>query len=116
LIGRALLLTALLVGSQLTAAEPTASPRVIRIVAKKFDFTPAEIHVRKGEHVVLELVSMDRKHGFKLPELEIRTDVLPGTSTRIEITPQKPGRYPFACDIFCGEGHEDMNGTLVVDP
>lgn len=116
MIGRALLLTALLVGSQLGAAEPAASPRVIRIVAKKFDFTPGEIHVRKGEHVVLELVSTDRKHGFKLPELGIRTDVVPGTPTRIEITPQKPGRYTFACDIFCGEGHEDMNGTLVVDP
>jgi cytochrome c oxidase subunit 2 len=115
LIGRALLLATLLVGGQLSAVEP-AAPRVIRIVAKKFDFTPGEIHVRRGEHVVIELVSTDRKHGFKMPELGIRTDVVPGTPTRIEITPQKAGRYTFACDIFCGEGHEDMNGTLVVDP
>jgi cytochrome c oxidase subunit 2 len=116
LIGRAVLLATLLVGGQMSAAEPAGSPRVIRVVAKKFDFTPAEIHVRQGEHVVLELVAADRKHGFKLPELGIRADVLPGTSSRVEVTPQKPGRYPFACDIFCGEGHEDMNGTLIVDP
>jgi cytochrome c oxidase subunit 2 len=116
LIGRALLLITLLLGGRLEAAEPAASPRVIRIVAKKFDFTPGEIHVKKGEHVVLELVSADRKHGFKVPELGIRADIIPETPTRVEITPQKPGRYTFACDIFCGEGHEDMNGTLVVDP
>jgi cytochrome c oxidase subunit 2 len=116
LIGRALVLALLLVGGQRSAAEPAPSPRVIHIVAKKFDFTPGEIHVKKGEHVVLELVSMDRKHGFKLPELGIRTEVAPGSVTRIEITPEKAGRFPFACDVFCGEGHEDMNGTLVVDP
>src|SRR5262249_1856711 len=68
-------------------AEDTAAPRVIKIVAKKFDFTPSEIHIKKGEHVVLELTSSDRKHGFKVPELGIRVDVQPGTTTRVDVTP-----------------------------
>jgi cytochrome c oxidase subunit II len=98
------------------ARAEDAAPRVIKIVAKKFNFTPSEIHIKKGEHVVLELTSADRKHGFKVPELGIRVDVQPGTATRVDVTPQKVGKFAFACDIFCGDGHEDMNGTLIVDP
>jgi cytochrome c oxidase subunit 2 len=113
---RLALVGALLVGGLAAGADPAPAPRVIKVVAKKFDFTPAEIHVRKGEHVVLELTSADRKHGFKVPELGIRADILPGTPTRVELTPQKAGRFAFACDLFCGDGHEDMNGMLVVDP
>jgi len=100
-----------LLSSQAARAED-AAPRVIKIVAKKFDFTPSEIHVKKGEHVVLELTSADRKHGFKVPEMGIRVDVQPGTPTRVDVTPQKAGKFVFACDIFCGDGHEDM----IVDP
>ena len=97
-------------------AEAAPPPRVIQVTAKKFEFTPSEIHVRKGERVVLELTSLDRKHGFKLPELGIRADVPPGEKARVELVADKPGRYAFACDVFCGGGHEDMAGTLVVDP
>lgn len=99
-----------------TARAEEPASRVIKIVAKKFDFTPAEIHIKKGEHVVLELTSADRKHGFKVPELGIRVEVPPGTTTRVDVTPQKAGKFGFACDVFCGDGHEDMTGTLIVDP
>ena len=99
-----------------TGAAQVSAPRTIKITAKKFEYSPAEVHLKRGEHVVLELTSLDRKHGFKLPELGIRADVPPGTTARIEVTADKPGRFPFACDVFCGDGHEDMTGTLVVDP
>ena len=98
------------------ATADTAPPRIIKITAKKFEYSPSEVHIKKGEHVVLELTSLDRKHGFKLPELGIRADVPPGGTARVEVTAEKAGRFPFACDIFCGEGHEDMAGTLIVDP
>jgi cytochrome c oxidase subunit II len=98
------------------AASAAEEPRVIKVTAKKFEFTPAEIHVKRGEHVVLELTSLDRKHGFKLPELGIRTEVPAGGTVRVELTAEKPGRFAFACDVFCGDGHEDMTGTVIVDP
>ena len=97
-------------------AAGAEEPRVIKVTAKKFEFSPAEIHLKRGEHVVLELTSLDRKHGFKLPELGIRTEVPAGGTTRVEVTADKPGRFPFACDVFCGDGHEDMTGILIVDP
>jgi cytochrome c oxidase subunit II len=98
------------------AATVAAGPRVIPIRAKRFFYTPNQITVRQGEAVVLELTSEDRKHGFKVPELGIRADIEPGRVTRVELTPAQAGTFQFACDIFCGDGHEDMTGQLVVQP
>ena len=88
--------------------------KVIKLTAKKFEYSPAEITVKKGEPVVLEVSSEDVKHGFTLPDFGIRTDIKPGSVNRISFTPDKAGRFSFACDVFCGAGHEDMSGTLIV--
>jgi cytochrome c oxidase subunit 2 len=32
----------------------------------------------------------------------------------VRIVPDKVGRFVFACDNFCGDGHEDMEGVIVV--
>jgi len=44
----------------------------------------------------------------------VRTDVIPGKIARLQLTPQKSGRFTFHCDIFCGTGHEELVGTIVV--
>ncbi|HZS08445.1 MAG TPA: cupredoxin domain-containing protein [Blastocatellia bacterium] len=93
---------------------PPADEQVIRVTARKFEFSPATITVRKGVPVVIELTSLDRKHGFYLPGFGIRKEVVPGATRRVGFTPDKTGTFPFACHVFCGDGHEEMNGTLVV--
>ena len=64
---------------------------------------------------MLVLTSEDRIHGFKMPDFGLRTDITPGQETRVDLTPDKPGSFTFFCDVFCGDGHEDMDGTLVVE-
>jgi len=49
-----------------------------------------------------------------MPEFGIRTDIVPDQETRVTITPTKTGTFVFFCDIFCGDGHEGMSGTLIV--
>jgi cytochrome c oxidase subunit 2 len=88
--------------------------KVIRITAKKFDFTPSEISVKKGVPVALELTSSDRVHGFSLPDFELTAKIEPGKATRVVFTPDKSGEFTFSCNIFCGSGHEDMAGRLIV--
>ena len=88
--------------------------REIHITAKKFDFTPDTITLKKGEPVVLVVSSQDRKHGFNLRAFGIRADVEPGGTAQIRFTPDKTGKFTFSCDVFCGEGHEDMTGTVIV--
>jgi cytochrome c oxidase subunit 2 len=88
--------------------------RVIHVTAKKFDFTPSAITLKKGVPVALELTSSDRVHGFALPDFKVTAKIEPGKITRVEFTPDKAGEFAFACNIFCGGGHEDMAGTLIV--
>ena len=95
-------------------AKPESDEQIIRLTAKKFGFSPNVITVKKGEPVVIELTSKDRKHGFYLPDFGIKVEIVPGTISRARFIPDKAGTFPFACHVFCGEGHEEMTGTLVV--
>jgi len=94
------------------AAEP--AEQVIRVVAKRFDYTPGEIRLRKGVPVVLEFTTQDVVMGFSAPDFQTRTDIVPGKAARVRLVPDKTGSFVFHCDIFCGTGHEDMVGTIVV--
>ena len=87
---------------------------VIRISAKKFTFEPNKITLKRGKAVTLELKSLDRKHGFLIPDLKIRADVPAGGSVRVTLTPEKTGSFPFRCDLFCGSGHDAMTGVIEV--
>jgi len=98
-----------------TRANAVPVERVIHISAKKFEFSPDSITLKKGEPVVLEISSADREHGFNLRAFGVRTNVSPGKVSRIRISPDKTGKFTFSCDVFCGDGHEEMTGTVVVN-
>ena len=95
-------------------AHPEDSARVIPIVARKFEFIPAEVRIARGEAVILELTSPDAVMGFALPDLNLRADLVPGRVARLELRPEAAGTIAFHCDVFCGSGHEGMQGALVV--
>ena len=97
------------------AREARNNEQVIRISASTFEYKPSEITVKKGVPVTLELVSEDRHHGFKLPEFHVQSDIKPGVVQKVRFIPDKAGKFTFFCDVFCGDGHEDMGGTLVVE-
>jgi cytochrome c oxidase subunit 2 len=92
-----------------------ASPNEISIQASKFQFAPDTVKVKLGQPITFVLTSIDRIHGFKMPEFGVRTDIVPDQETRVTITPDKAGSFAFFCDVFCGDGHEDMGGTLMVE-
>ncbi|HWH48617.1 MAG TPA: cupredoxin domain-containing protein [Burkholderiales bacterium] len=114
--GGAIALLGILPAGAATARRTVASgnAQVIEVLAQRFRFTPNEIALRTGQPAVLAIRSLDFVHGFKVPELGIRTDLMPGTVTRVAIRALSPGRYDFLCDNFCGGGHEEMNGSIVV--
>jgi cytochrome c oxidase subunit 2 len=99
-----------------SAKVPAGGEQVIHLTARRFEYTPNEITLKKGVPVTIEITSLDRDHGFKVPELGIRADVKPGETSRVRIVPDRVGRFEFRCDVFCGSGHEDMAGEFnVVD-
>ena len=90
------------------------TPRVISVKAKKFTFTPDKITLTRGEPVIFELTTEDVLMGFYLPDFKLRVDVVPGKTVQLAFTPPKAGEFDFICDVFCGDLHEDMNGTITV--
>jgi cytochrome c oxidase subunit 2 len=89
-------------------------PRVIQITAKRFQFSPDQITLKKGETVKIRLVSEDVTHGFFLRPLKIDEEVSPGQPTEITLTPEKTGTFTTICDHFCGANHGNMKMTIDV--
>ncbi len=97
-----------------SAAVPARAEQVVHMTAKRFEYDPSQITLKKGVPVVLEITALDRDHGFKVPELGVRADLKSGEVTRVRIVPDRTGTFVFRCDVFCGSGHEDMAGEIVV--
>ncbi len=103
-----------LADTQVSKGE-TAGVHEIRMTAKKYEFTPNSIHVKKGEHVKLLITALDHDHGFKLAAFDIQQELKEGETTTIEFTADKAGTFRFACSHVCGFGHRGMKAELVVE-
>jgi cytochrome c oxidase subunit 2 len=96
-------------------AVPPNEPRVIEIVARRYVFEPAQIEVTQGERVRILVKSGDGLHGFEIKQFKVSKEIPRGSDpVVIEFTATEPGSFPILCSIFCGDGHDDMKGTLVV--
>ena len=89
--------------------------QVVKIIAQRFHYTPGEFRVKAGRPVVLEFTALDFVHGFNMPDLKVRADLLPGSVTRVALPQAAPGIYDFVCDNFCGDHHEEMHGRMIVE-
>ena len=101
--------------SILIATAQTPAPRVIEISAKKFEFAPNVVTLKKGEPVTLRLTSTDRAHGLLVKAFHIDLDVEGGKTTEVTFTPAESGSFPAICDHYCGAGHGNMKMTFVVE-
>jgi cytochrome c oxidase subunit 2 len=90
------------------------NPKVIEITAKKFEFSPSEITLKKGEPVILRLSSSDRVHGFMSKPLKIDTDIPADKTADVPVTPDTAGNYTVICDHYCGTGHGNMKMKVTV--
>ena len=97
---------------QSVLAQP--APRIVKVSARRFVFTPSEIALKKGEPVTFELTTEDVFMGMNIPDFGVRSDIVPGKVMRLSFTPDKAGTFIFLCDVFCGDGHETMSGKLTV--
>jgi cytochrome c oxidase subunit 2 len=64
--------------------------------------------------VKLNMISRDVIHSFSVPAFRIKQDVLPGRYMTAWFTATKPGVYEILCAEFCGVGHSNMWGNVVV--
>jgi len=109
--------------------------QVVQMTAKKYDFSPAQVHVKRGMKIQLRITAIDRDHGFTIVSDPVGDDSSPhtglvftspagsdgwrlkkGKETMIEFVARAPGMYNFQCSLVCGLHHGRMKGQLIVDP
>ena len=88
-------------------SEPT--PQTINITAKRFEFSPSEITVRKGQPVTLLINSTDVSHGLAIKDLHVQTEIKKGAQAKITFSPTQTGDFTGDCAHFCGAGHGKMH-------
>jgi cytochrome c oxidase subunit II len=110
----------LALGMTLAAASGATYPddpqmRAFEITASRFRFEPASLEVKEGDRVVLTLRSADTTHGLAIPEFKVKTTVPKGGApVTVEFVATKAGTFAFECSEYCGSGHRQMKGRLVV--
>ncbi len=102
------------VPAMINLTRASDNPKVIEISAKKFEFSPSQITLKKGEPVILRLSSSDRVHGFMSKPLKIDTDIPADKSEDVAVTPDTAGDFTVICDHYCGTGHGNMKMKVTV--
>jgi heme/copper-type cytochrome/quinol oxidase subunit 2 len=116
-------------------AQAAQEVQVIEMTAKKYEYSPSPLRVKRGAKVQLRITALDRAHGFKInlsPDGSDKKSDLglifssnnnddcfkleKGIPTVVEFVARTPGTYSFHCCNRCGIGHGGMKGQIVVEP
>jgi cytochrome c oxidase subunit II len=99
---------------EMIVEQDASSVKEFRIEAFKYDFEPAVIEVDKGDKVRLIVISTDVDHGIAIPEYGISLGAPVGEEVSVEFVADKTGEFRFYCNVYCGSGHKEMAGKLLV--
>lgn len=85
----------------------------VYLIARLWQWWPI-LELQKGQTYRLHIASMDWQHGFSLQPVNINTQILPGYEMVLTITPDTDGDQTIICNEFCGIGHHNMVGKILV--
>jgi cytochrome c oxidase subunit 2 len=98
---------------------------VVNVTGQQFTWTfdyPSE-KVKTSELVLpvdrpieFKIHTKDVLHSFWVPQFRLKSDAVPGLTTRIRVTPDRTGRYEVVCAELCGLGHATMRQFVRVVP
>ncbi len=77
--------------------------------------TGDDLHLPIGRPVKVLLRSLDVIHDFYVPEFRAKMDLMPGMETYFWLTPERKGNFEILCAAYCGVGHPQMRGSVVID-
>jgi cytochrome c oxidase subunit II len=85
----------------------------IYLAARMWNWSPV-LRLKKGAQYTLHLSSLDVNHGFSLYPLNVNIQVVPGYDYGLRVTPSEAGDFRVVCNEFCGIGHHNMVGRVIV--
>jgi len=92
-----------------------SAPIVVEVLVKRFAFEPERIEVTEGDLVHLVVRSADGVHGIGIKRFKVEKKIPRGSDpVTIEFVASAAGTFPILCSEYCGDGHEDMKGALIV--
>jgi cytochrome c oxidase subunit 2 len=74
-----------------------------------------EVRLPLDQPVKVLLRSKDVLHNFYVPQIRSKMDMVPGMVSHFWFTPTKTGKYEVLCAEFCGVGHYNMRGHMIVE-
>jgi cytochrome c oxidase subunit II len=96
---------------------------VVNVTGRQFTWTfeyPQEkvnspdLLLPKDRPVDFRIRSKDVIHSFWVPEFRLKSDAVPGLTTKIRVTPNKVGQWQVVCAELCGLGHSTMRQQVRV--
>lgn len=88
--------------------------RTIHMGVRQYVWEPSVITAKKGELVRLIIHNADVLHGIAIPDLGVMEGDIPPDGAVIEFTASKVGTFEFFCSVWCGEGHMEMRGKIII--
>jgi cytochrome c oxidase subunit 2 len=88
--------------------------RTIHIGVRQWAWDPSTLTAKKGELVRLIVHNADVKHGLVIPDLGVNEDI-PEDGAVVEFTASQVGTFEFFCSVWCGEGHMEMRGKIIIE-
>jgi cytochrome c oxidase subunit 2 len=77
--------------------------------------TNGELHLPIGRPIKVLLRSLDVLHDFYVPQIRAKMDLVPGLVSTFWFTPTRTGEFDILCAAFCGVGHPQMRGKMIVE-
>ena len=78
--------------------------------------TPRSWCCPKDRPVEFRIHTKDVLHSFWVPQFRLKSDAVPGLTTKIRVTPNRVGNYEVVCAELCGLGHSTMRQYVRVVP
>jgi cytochrome c oxidase subunit II len=98
---------------------------VVKVTGQQFTWTfeypseklsSTELVLPVDRPIEFRVQTKDVIHSFWVPQFRLKSDAVPGLTTTIRLTPDKPGRYEVVCAELCGIGHSTMRQFVRVLP
>jgi cytochrome c oxidase subunit 2 len=87
----------------------------IRAEANPWKFRPDKITIPVNSTVTFYVTSADVQHGFRIDGTNANVMILPGQISKTTVTFTQKGTFAFVCTEYCGVGHQNMFGTIIVE-
>ena len=108
------------------SAPPAAPALTVEVIARQWWWevrypdqgfaTANELRIPVGQPVRVTLTSDDVIHSFWVPQLQAKTDMLPGQTTTTWLQASEAGTFRGQCAEYCGAQHAQMGFVVVAEP